>query len=254
MPPEAPDTPGAAALEAAISVAQPWIRSPGQDLAPGERLVALAELRGGAPLGALLEAEIARHPEGACPKAIASVWSKPLMAALLPAPTLAALLGHGPDPDPALLFAGGRAAATVAPLPAPRADPPAAAALRGFLEDGLGPLIAQLHAASGVSARVFWSNAATMLAYLFEHWTHQPGLDSRAETLRAALVDAPQWPAARPNPLYRQIAYVPCAVPGHSLARRRRICCLRDRIGQPLCASCPKIDPAARDALLARAR
>ncbi|MFZ8313286.1 (2Fe-2S)-binding protein [Staphylococcus aureus] len=31
----------------------------------------------------------------------------------------------------------------------------------------------------------------------------------------------------------------------------RKVCCLRDRLGQRLCAGCPKIDPAARDRLLA---
>ena len=51
-------------------------------------------------------------------------------------------------------------------------------------------------------------------------------------------------------PLYHHVDYVRTGLASSPPTRRRRLCCLRDRLGQPLCVSCPKIAPAARDALL----
>lgn len=77
------------------------------------------------------------------------------------------------------------------------------------------------------------------------------GVAERAAGLRAALFLAPHLAGyGAPNPLRDEISYVATPVPEYPTMRRRRICCLRDRLGQPLCASCPKITAEARDAVL----
>lgn len=238
------------ALRVAAQPALPWIRDPA--LGEGERAVPLAGLVEAAGLGAALAAARAAASDSACPFAVASVWSKRLLAGLLAAPMLQALAGAAPAADTAVLSAAGAPVALVARLPAEFVDEPAGEALAGWIAGPVAATIGRLSTVSGLASRTYWSNAATLMSFLFEHWSRQPAVATRAAGLRREIMEVPALGVLSPNPLLRQIAYVPSAVPGYERGtRRRRLCCLRDRLGQRLCASCPKIDPAARDALLA---
>ena len=94
-------------------------------------------------------------------------------------------------------------------------------------------------------------HAAAMLAYLCERWDALPPVAGRSAELRTALFHHHRLPgSADTNPLAGQISYLATPVPEYPTLRRRRLCCLRDRLGQPLCASCPKITAEARDATL----
>lgn len=236
-------------LDDAAAVGRSWIREAGRN----EATLPLSVLTSPGHLPSLLHAHRAGLDGGACNRAAASVWSKHLMAALLPGPMLAALAGTVPAADPVVILDRGLPKATLPAVPAAvRAMDPAAAA--AWVTGPLASAIGALAAASGLAPRVFWSNAATMLAYLFEKWGDLPEAAERSAILREALFEAPRLaPAGTPNPLLGQISYVATPVPAYPTVRRRRICCLRDRLGQPLCASCPKIGPEERDRLLAAA-
>ncbi len=198
-------------------------------------------------LEALIGEAASREPEGACRRAVASVWSKRLFQAVLTAGLTADLLGEAPDDDPLLTLDGHVVAAAVVARPAAARNRPVA----DWIDGTVAPAIGRLSAAGGLSPRVFWSNAATMAAWLYEHWMRLPGWEATAAARRHAVVEADR-PDGRTNPLRDHIVYRPCAVPGYEAgARMRKVCCLRDRLGQRLCAGCPKIDPAARDRLLA---
>lgn len=189
----------------------------------------------------------AREPAGACRRAVTSVWSKRLFSALLSAPLTADLMGEAPDDDPLLTLDGHVVVAAVMAWPAaPRRRP-----VTDWIDGTVEPAIARLSKVGGLSPRVFWSNAAAMSAWLYEHWSALPGWADEAAARRHEVTEADR-PDGRANPLRDHIVYRPCDVPGYEAgARMRRVCCLRDRLGQRLCSSCPKIEPAARDALLA---
>lgn len=237
------------ALTAAARPGLPWIRDPGP--AEGERVVALADLLSPAALQAALGAARAAAPADACPLAVASVWSKRFLAGLLAGPMVQALAGAPPAAKEAVLSAEGAPVALVAILPEDFTGAPAAEGLADWLCGPVAGMLDRLSGLSGLASRTYWSNAATLISFLFEHWSRQPAVAGRAALLRAAIMEQPALGRLSPNPLLRQIAYVPSGAPGYENGtRRRRLCCLRDRIGYRLCASCPKIDPAARDALL----
>ncbi|BBK40725.1 hypothetical protein STVA_07450 [Allostella vacuolata] len=227
-------------LEAAVEVARPWLREAPPDGADAPPLSRLADPGGLRPM---IERHRRRFGPDACPRGAASVWSKHLFSALLPMPTLAALAGSSPPADPLVMVVDGLPKAVLADPPGALRESPAPDALADWTDRVLGDVaIAALVAASGLAPRLFWSNAAAMLAYLCEKWDAVPTLAGRAATLRAALFDR----AA----LRGQIAYVATPVPEYPTLRRRRLCCLRDRLGQPLCSSCPRITAEARDAIL----
>lgn len=224
----------------AVAVARPWLTEDAADARPLTAVMA----------SDALAAAFARHrallgPD-ACPRGGASVWSKHLFSALLPAAMLRLLAGGKPDGNPLLAFEGHLPKSTLAAQPAGIAGPPAASVAAEWITGWLaGQVVTPLAATSGLAPRLFWSNAATMAAYLCEQWEKLPEWTASAEQLRAALFGTP--------PLAGQITYVATPVPEYPTVRRRRLCCIRDRVGQPLCSSCPRIDPIARDTLLRKA-
>ena len=227
-------------LEAAVAVARPWLREAPTD---GADALALSRLADPGGLRPMIERHRLRFAPDACPRGAASVWSKHLFSALLPAPALAALAGAPPADDPLLMMVDGLPKAILASPPDAWSASPAPDALAGWTDRVLGDgVIAALAAASGLAPRLFWSNAAAMLAYLCEKWDAVPALAGRSAALRATLFDR--------ETLRGQIAYVATPVPEYPTLRRRRLCCLRDRLGQPLCSSCPRITAEARDAIL----
>jgi len=228
--------------ENARAVGAAWLVS-----APAGPALRLSLLVAPGRLEALIGEAARLEPDGACRRAIASVWSKRLFQAVLSAALTADLLGEAPDDDPLLTLDGHLVAAAVVAWPGPPRRHP----VEDWIDGTMAPAIGRLSAAGGLSPRVFWSNAAAMAAWLYEHWMRLPGWETAAASRRHAVVEADR-PDRRPNPLRDHIVYRPCAVPGYeSGARMRKVCCLRDRLGQRLCAGCPKIDPAARDRLLA---
>jgi len=207
----------------------------------------LSDLLAPGVLEGLVDQAMAREPAGACRRAVTSVWSKRLFSALLSAPLTADLLGEAPDDDPLLTLDGHVVVAAVTAWPAAPRWRPVADWIDGTVE----PAIARLSKVGGLSPRVFWSNAAAMIAWLYEHWSALDGWADQAAARRHQVAEADR-PDGRANPLRDHIVYRPCDVPGYEAgARMRRVCCLRDRLGQRLCSSCPKIEPAERDRLLA---
>lgn len=241
-----------AGLEAVIAVARPWMRPDGPDDA--ETIVPLLglldELRTALPW--VIEPDTSTR----CPLGMTSVWSKSLFAALVAGPALAALSGEeAPTSSPVLVFVDGKPTAMRCSAPPRFAGEPAFDGFSRYVETILCPTVLCLSEASGLGPRLFWSNAATMLAYLWESWSKIPMSAERAVRMRREVLDAPVLPGStRPNPFCDHIRYVPSSAPGYETGtRQRRICCLRDRLGQSLCASCPKISATERDALLVRA-
>jgi ferric iron reductase protein FhuF len=232
----------------AVLAVDKWMRPP-HDIGPSLHAIDLAQPGVVDRLRAARDRALA-HDDRACPRARTSIWSKHLVAAMLPAPALHALAGVPLETSAVLLLDGMRPAAMVA-LPPTRicatAEPHHLATfLRGIAE----PLLRAVAQDARLAPRLLWSNAANFLAWLFEQWRRTPGLGERTETLASAVLDAAAWPDGTPNPLHRHIDYVPTLLAGVPVTRRRRLCCLRDRLGQPLCVSCPKISVEARDAIL----
>lgn len=225
------------------AVGQAWI----VDAAADRPAMRLSALLASGVLEGMVDRAMAGEPAGACRRAVTSVWSKRLFSALLSAPLTADLLGEAPDDDPLLTLDGHRVAAAVMAWPAPPRRRPVTDWIDGTVE----PAIARLSQVGGLSPRVFWSNAAAMVAWLYEHWSTLPDWAGEAAARRQAVAVADR-PDGRVNPLRDHIVYRPCSLPGYEAgARMRRVCCLRDRLGQRLCSSCPKIAPAERDILLA---
>jgi siderophore-iron reductase FhuF len=242
-PPEIP--------EAALKPVGAWICA--RDKASAGEVVTLGQLlEPGVLAAAFAQAASRGGPEG-CLKAGASVWSKSLLSALIVVPAFYALAGSPYRAAPRFVVRAGRPSALVAELPA-RWGEAAPAILQAWLESVVAPTVERLAAAANLAPRVFWSNAATMFAWLGERWSGAAETAAGARQLHDALLFPARWPDGAPNPFHRHIDYVACAVPGYERGtRRRRLCCLRDRLGQTLCAGCPKIEPAARDLLLAAA-
>ena len=196
-------------------------------------------------------AEFARgwtHPE---PRAVATQFSKYWFRAVIP-PVL-------------VCAAADRAAPTVAPghlrldtdasgIPyLLAADDPAigqaaadgGAVLEGLFAQHLDPVVALLAARSGLAPRVFWSNAANVVAWYLDNLRTPPMTAAGAARLSARWSDAERHPRfAGTNPLYMPHA-APAGGDGPT-ARRRRICCARylsDDCG--LCETCPLIRASA---------
>lgn len=226
----------------ARAVGRAWI----VPAAPGPALRLSALLAPGR-LEELIDRAAALQPPGACRRAVTSVWSKRLFSGLVSAGLTAELMGEAAEDDPLLALDGDAVAAVVMAWPAPPRRRPVTA----WIDGTIAPVVARLSAVGGLSPRVFWSNAAAMAAWLYEHWSVLPGWAEAAEACRRAATEA-DLPDGRVNPLRDHIVYRPCDVPGYETgARMRKVCCLRDRLGQRLCSSCPKIAPAERDRLLA---
>lgn len=189
--------------------------------------------------------------EGADRKAAASIWSKHHFSSVS-IPTLAAnlLLGQalpvgleqtrlelGDKGQPAHIWLadGGEPLHSQAPL-----------ARFGYLfDDHCAPLIEVLAAASGLAPRVFWSNLGHYVEFVGKTCSQHPDFSGAGEPLLRYL-DTKTLADGRRNPLYQPVRYLELG--GESLARVRRICCVKYRLpDEPLCGGCP-LEPGNRPA------
>jgi ferric iron reductase protein FhuF len=205
-----------------------------------------AALHDRAALAGLLARMRAARP-AADPRALASLVAKAACGAAIPGPLAAAACGLALDVAPGTarfsLDAAGLPAALV--LPAPRAIDEDAF-LAGLFGGLIAPLVETLAAVSGVSQRVLWSNAGNVAA-----WTLGTLLQVEEPPPRAAALyrelhgrERISWRAGR-NPLHRPVLWRLRETAGRTpLVHRRRVCCLRDRAGETLCWSCPRLAPA----------
>jgi ferric iron reductase protein FhuF len=105
-----------------------------------------------------------------------------------------------------------------------------------LIEGHLAPLIAALARASGLPAKVLWSNAGNIAESIVGECAARLGADHLGVVHGRALFAAKNFPDGGRNPLFEPIRHFPDRTP----ARRRRICCLRYRIAAlPLCKTCP---------------
>ncbi|WP_411037260.1 siderophore-iron reductase FhuF [Shinella sp. BYT-45] len=179
-------------------------------------------------------------------RAAVSLWSQYYFAALIvPTVAVAARLGRtlpveitrvrlraAEDGTPAafLLASDGEPIDEAGPAP-----------LSVLLENHLIPFIETMSSAFGVTARLLWSNAATVLEWsLFQAGT-DGAASGRVLQHGLAMLKAQTLPDGRRNPLFGQVRYpLENGVP----VRRRRVCCLRYLLpGEEACGSlCPLPD------------
>lgn len=183
-------------------------------------------------------------------RAVASDWTKAYFRALIPAVVVPALCGIGVDGgngNTRLALDGARPSQ----LGFARLEDGVAVdvdAIYGRLLAGhVQPLAEAVRAVSGLSARVVWSNAGNLIAFLFREAGRLPALAPAAEAQAAAVTGRRAVPyLTGPNPLFEPVRMIPVAVSeGIVSVPRRRVCCLRDRLGESLCTSCPRLAPCA---------
>lgn len=108
-----------------------------------------------------------------------------------------------------------------------------------LIDDHLTPLIAALAAHSGASPKVFWSNAGNYFEYFAEALEAHPMASPGAAEPARALLAARQLPDGRRNPLFQPVRYLAAAAGGEP-ERRRRLCCIRYLIPElGYCGNCP---------------
>lgn len=197
-------------------------------------------------LAAILAGMRAARPE-ADPRALGSLLEKSACAAAIAGPLAAAACGVALvlDPAQARLAADGDGRPAALCLPAPRAGSEATC-LEGLFGGLVAPLLDALAPLSGAAPRVLWANAGNVAAYTLGTLLQDDDPPPRAAALYRALLarERVPWRAGR-NPLRRPVTWRLREEPGPTpLVHRRRVCCLRDRAGEPLCWSCPRV-PAA---------
>lgn len=105
-----------------------------------------------------------------------------------------------------------------------------------LIEGHLVPLIEALSQASGLPAKVLWSNAGNVAESVAGECAAQLGADHRGVLQARALFAMKSLRDGRRNPLFEPVRHFA----NRSPPRRRRICCLRYRIAAlPLCKTCP---------------
>lgn len=209
----------------------------------------VADGTGGTPLTALhdpavfdatlsaFEAGLGVAPGTTDRRALVSYWSQFYLAPLA-TPVLTALVRlRRPLPlafattNLELDAAGRPARFLVRPGPAPcRAD-----GLTGLVEDHLRPFVELCRAQCGIAPRVIWGNAAVILDYVAREL-------GEPETMACPEVATCLGWCGTPCPRLHPLAQALCRAPGErSGGRRRRTCCLRQRLpGVPSCgALCP---------------
>jgi ferric iron reductase protein FhuF len=198
-------------------------------------------------LSSLIAAFTAARYPGGDRRAVASLWAKHHIAALLP-PFLALSLIAEREIDLGLdaigcTFAGDGVTTRIHLRDAGRPAAPAGAFARFLpLIDGhLEPLITALAAVSSVSRKVLWSNAGNMFDFITRRVERAIG--PRAPVGEAlALMASRRLPDGRPNPLFDPVRYHDRAT---GTERLRRVCCIRYLIPDlGYCSTCPL--PAAR--------
>lgn len=202
----------------------------------------------------------ARYP-GGDPRAAASEWTKAYFRNVLPLLVAPAFVGvciaAAPDDVWVRLDGGGPTAAFLRDPCVVRAAPggpvPAGGDLERLYATLLGrhvaAVVTAVGAASGLAPRVVWSNAGALLAFVYRTAAGRPELAAAARHDAAVLGAAEvPWFDGR-NPLFEPVRAIPVGIPGlPPVAHVRRVCCLRDRLGEPLCLSCPRVGQEERAA------
>jgi ferric iron reductase protein FhuF len=123
------------------------------------------------------------------------------------------------------------------------------ALVEGLFARHLDHVVDLLSQRSGLAPRVFWSNAANVVAWYLDNLRDEPATAAGAARLAARWSDAARHPRfAGHNPLH--MPYADPADAGARAGRRRRICCARYLSADcALCETCPLSSaPAARSA------
>ncbi|MEW9612511.1 siderophore-iron reductase FhuF [Shinella sp. S4-D37] len=122
--------------------------------------------------------------------------------------------------------------------PIDEADP---APLSVLLENHLVPFIETMSSAFGVTERLLWSNAATILAWSLSEAGKDGAKSGRGLQHGFSMLNAEILPNGRRNPLFGQVRYL---LENDMPVRRRRVCCLRYLLpGEETCCSlCPLPD------------
>lgn len=184
---------------------------------------------------------------GADTRALFSLWSKYYFLRLMP-PVLASnllldrVLPLAPETLSVCLDRSALPAAFVlpddgGPLP-PGADPPLAR-FRGLVLEQLAPLISAWGEASGLAARVLWSNASRYVNWFLGEL--EPVLPGDRIAAGRALLETARFADGTANPFFG--AYRswrdPATGDTHSV---RRLCCIQFRLPEtPLCEDCPRL-------------
>ena len=179
-------------------------------------------------------------------RAIVSIWSKWHFAIVMP-PVLTANLLLGLEASgafPTSEFAVSAEGKTISML-APQAcrDVPAGDCERflALVDDHLAPFIAELSQQTGVTQRIFWSNAGNLFE-AFVRRLEEVGFGDRIGPADRFL-QSEMLPSGRRNPLHAPVRY---EQEGEHLARRRRVCCLRYFVPDGLyCTTCPITRPGS---------
>lgn len=107
-------------------------------------------------------------------------------------------------------------------------------AFSSLLDAHLAPVIEALAAVSGVSTRVFWSNAGTYFDYFTGLLATHPSTNPQRLDQASALLTLRKRPDGQLNPLYQAVCE---SADGK---RQRRLCCLRYRVPSlGYCGNCP---------------
>lgn len=185
-------------------------------------------------------------------RALFSLWSKYYFLRLLP-PVLASnlLLDRGLPLAPGNLSVCLDRSALPAAFVLPDDGGPLSlgagqplARFRGLVLEQLAPLIAAWSGASGLAARVLWSNASRYVNWFLGEL--EPALPGARIAAGRALLETAHFVDGTANPFYG--AYRPRRDPAtgdtHSV---RRICCIQFRLPEtPLCEDCPRLYGRAR--------
>lgn len=222
-------------------------------LADGEEEHPAASFLDPATLQARLDLLHRRYP-GGDRRAVASLWTKYYLAALLPGPIAAHAADMSLD-----AAAGATRIVLVDGLPAALRLPDPVVidgdeAWARLFAGHVAPLFKTVRGLCGVSARVLWSNAGNVAAYVLGTLAHA-GADGAALRVAAAyrsLFDRADLPwHAGPNPLRDPVTWIALDEPDlPARVHRRRLCCLRWRLGESYCYSCPRIGLDACKAIL----
>lgn len=210
-------------------------------------VIAGTDLITGRALDRVLEAFAADHGITE-PRAAATDWSKYFFARLIiPVVVVQASTGRQLTLAPEQWQAHCRDDGTIARFvfaADPLAGPCAAGDMAGLIDSLMAPMIAALAGRSGLSPRVFASNAAMYYAWALSQLAEQGRIASATLAPAHALLDSPTRPDGGWNPFHAAFKALPPGTldgNGEPVRQCRRLCCVRDLDpGLALCANCPR--------------
>lgn len=186
----------------------------------------------------ILDAFAANYAEPEA-QAVATQWSKWHFSQVLPPVLIASIAADWQLPVAIghigiVLSPDSRTAAIRLPGEGERFAPSGARSrFSALMDDHLAPLIAALSRASGLPAKVLWSNAGNVVENIVGECAGFLGESHRGVADARELLATRLWPDRGRNELFEPIRYT-------DGRRRRRICCLRYRMAAlSLCKTCP---------------